>query len=192
MRACRPLLVLCVVAPLAIGGCDDGPADGGVQPSAGAARGSDETAPRSPLALPAGVPTAAAPGETAPATHRRVINAWLRAVREGDIDRAAGYFAEPSTVQNGTPVLTLTSKAAREEFSGSLPCGAFATGYGYADGYVIVEFELTERRGGDCMGAAGRSARGAIKVEGRRITEWYRLPGASGGAPLPPDVGDLV
>jgi len=154
----------------------------------------------SSLALPAGVPTKEQ-RRGAPRAHRKVINAWLRALRAGDIERAAAYFAEPAQVQNGTPVLTLDSPTERLAFNVSLPCGARAKHYGTSDGYAIIEFVLTERAGGDCRGAAGNGARGAIRVAGGRIVEWYRLsddPDADPATPaLPPreprvDPGDVV
>ncbi len=89
-------------------------------------------------------------------------------------------------MQNGTPVLTLDSLRERLAFNLSLPCGAKASGYGTSGAYTIIEFELTERRGGDCQGAAGQTARGVIRVERGRITEWYRLPTDPGASPAPP------
>lgn len=140
--------------------------------------------------LPGDVPTRAEEGSEAPATDRRVINAWTRALREGDIERAAGYFAEPSIVQNAFPrPARLRTEADRVLFNESFPCGSKAVDYRFADGFVVVELELTERVGGDCMGATGARARVAIKVEERRITEWYRLADdedAMPEAPPPP------
>ena len=53
--------------------------------------------------LPPGVPDeSTGPAEVAA---RRVINNWLKALRHGDIKRAAHYFALPSKFQNATPVL---------------------------------------------------------------------------------------
>ena len=43
-------------------------------------------------------------------------------------------------------------------------------------GFTVLRFRLTERVGGDCMGAAGHAARGAIRVRANKIVEWYRLP----------------
>jgi len=126
------------------------------------------------LALPAGVPTKASRRGAAPAS-RRVIDAWLRALRAGEIPQAAALFAQPSKVQNGTPVLTLDSIRERLAFNLSLPCGARAQRYGTNGRYTIVDYVLTERRGGDCGGAAGQPARGAIRVQDGHIAEWYRL-----------------
>jgi limonene-1,2-epoxide hydrolase len=106
----------------------------------------------------------------------RVIRAWLAALREGHVDAAARYFAIPSRVQNGTPVFTLRTRAEALVFNQTLPCGATADAVRSAGSFTIIRFRLTERIGGDCMGAAGHAARGAIRVRGRKIVEWYRLP----------------
>jgi hypothetical protein len=129
---------------------------------------------RSDLELPPGVPDRA----TGPANveARRVINAWLRALRRGDVERAARYFALPSKFQNATPVLTVHTKRERIAINLSLPCGAKAREMGAAGAYTIVTFELTKRPGGDCGTGVGGTARGAIRVERRHIKEWYRLP----------------
>jgi hypothetical protein len=135
--------------------------------------------PRSDLALPEDVPDrATGPAEAA---SRRVINAWLRALRRGDVTRAAHYFALPSKFQNVTPVLTVDSERERIAVNLSLPCGARATDMGGAGPYTIVTFKLTKRPGGDCGSGVGGTARGAIRVEHGKITEWYRLPDQEGG-----------
>jgi hypothetical protein len=127
-----------------------------------------------PLALPRGVPQAGT--QTADAAAQRVIRAWLARLRRGDVTGAADLLADGSRVQNGTPVLVLATRHARRDWVASFPCGARAVGFAARRGYTIVDFLLTERAGGDCMGAAGRTARGAIRVRGGRIVGWYRLP----------------
>jgi hypothetical protein len=139
---------------------------------------------RSALDLPTGVPDRA----TGPATaeSRRIINAWLRALRDGRVTRAAHYFALPSKFQNVTPVLTVDSEAERIAINLSLPCGAKALTMGGAGPYTIVTFRLTKRPGGQCGSGVGGTARGAIRVRGGKIEEWYRLPDRPGGQPLAP------
>jgi limonene-1,2-epoxide hydrolase len=129
---------------------------------------------RSELDPPASIPDRA----TGPATKeaRQVITAWLRALRRGDVQRAARYFALPSKFQNSTPVLTVHTKRERIAVNLSLPCGAKAREMGAAGVYTIVTFVLTKRPGGNCGTGVGGTARGAIRVERRRIKEWYRLP----------------
>jgi len=125
--------------------------------------------PRLPDAVPRKAQARANPAAA------RVVRRWSAALRRGDVARAAAYFAEPSKVQNGTPVITLRTRGARLAFNASLPCGAVPTHYGAARGFTIVTFRLTERVGGDCEGATGNRARCAIRVRDGRIAEWYRL-----------------
>jgi len=138
----------------------------------------------SDLALPPGVPDES----TGPAavSARRVITDWLKALRRGDVKRAAHYFALPSKFQNATPVLTVNNEQERLAVNLSLSCGAVATEMGGAGVYTIVTFRLTERKGGNCGTGVGGKARGAIRVERRRIKEWYRLPDDPGGAQQAP------
>jgi hypothetical protein len=128
----------------------------------------------SDLDLPASIPDRA----TGPASKeaRQVINAWLRALRHGDVERAARYFALPSKFQNSTPVLTVHTSKERIAVNLSLPCGAKARQMGGAGAYTIVTFVLTKRPGADCGTGVGGTARGAIRVERHLIKEWYRLP----------------
>jgi hypothetical protein len=137
------------------------------------------TPPVSDLALPPGVPDES----TGPATNasRRVINNWLKALRHGDVKRAAHYFALPSKFQNATPVLTVNSEQERIAVNVSLSCGAVATDMGGAGVYTIVKFRLTKRPGGNCGTGVGGTVRGAIRVERSKIKEWYRLPDEPGG-----------
>jgi hypothetical protein len=130
--------------------------------------------------LPRNIPQA----EQGPADARalRVIRAWLRALDRGDVARAADYFAQPSKFQNtGTPVLTLDNRTERVAVNLSLSCGARAVHAGSAGAFQIVTFHLIERPGGDCGQGVGGMARGAIRVHGQKIVEWYRLPDTPGG-----------
>jgi hypothetical protein len=145
-------------------------------------------APRSELDLPPGIPDRAT--GPAAAESRRVINAWLRALRHGDVKRAAHYFALPSKFQNVTPVLTVDSEQERIAINLALPCGAKAVAMGGAGAYTIVTFKLTKRPGGNCGTGVGGSARGAIRVQEGKMTEWYRLPDKPGGEPHAPPAPD--
>jgi hypothetical protein len=143
---------------------------------------------RSPLDLPPGVPDR--PTGPAASESRRIINAWLRALRHGQVTRAAHYFALPSKFQNVTPVLTIDSEQERIAVNLSLPCGATAVAMGGAGAYTIVTFKLTKRPGGDCGSGVGGTARGAIRVRTGKITEWYRLPDGPGGQPQAPSASN--
>lgn len=132
-----------------------------------------------PLALPAEVPRNSTGPADAVAT--RTIRGWARALRAGDLARATSFWAVPAKIQNGTPVLTLRSRADVRIFNGSLTCGAVLTGAGAARaGFTIATFRLTERRGGHglCGKGVGHRAQTAVRVRGGQIVGWYRLPDA--------------
>lgn len=144
--------------------------------------------PPAAFQVPRGVPRVS-DGSPTDAVSRRVIRKWLSALRQGDIPRAARFFAVPSKVQNGTRVLTLGSARARVAFNAAFPCGARATKLERGGrGFTIVEFVLTQRAGADCGSGTGNGARSAIRVTRGHIVEWYRLddlplPGAQPAAP---------
>ncbi len=138
--------------------------------------------PADELALPPNVPDHAT-GPAADAS-RRVINRWLTQLRRGHVKAAAHYFALPSKFQNATPVLIVTTERERIAVNTSLSCGAVATKMGGAGAYTIVTFRLTKRPCGVCGSGVGGTARGAIRVERRMITEWYRLPDQPSGEQL--------
>jgi len=101
-------------------------------------------------------------------------------LRAGNLARAASFWGVPARIQNGTPVLRLSTRADVRSFNASLSCGAVLTGAGAADGFTIATFRLTERRGGgQCGSGVGHSAQTAVLVRGARIVGWYRLPDAT-------------
>jgi hypothetical protein len=155
------------------------------QPSTPSAPPGEDPAIPAPLRLPKRVPRQAT--TKALVADAGVVRRWSAALRHGHVQRAADLFAQPSKVQNGTPVITLKSRLERLAFNASLSCGAQPTRFGGARGFTIVTFRLTERVGGDCHGAAGNIARCAIRVRNGRIAEWYRL--ADPASPAPPDGG---
>jgi hypothetical protein len=143
----------------------------------------DPTGPRMPRTQHRGIDPTVLPPKSIPRhgsqkadPHAvRVIRRWLRALRNGDIPRAASYFAIPSRFQNGTPVLHLDSRTEVFAVNVSFPCGAIATRFTASGQFTLVRFKLTERTNGDCRGAAGHTTGGAIRVARGRIREWYRL-----------------
>jgi hypothetical protein len=147
-----------------LGGGDDDPARdrAGAQASPGAARGG-------PVPDPAATPEAGA---------EDVIRAWADTLRRGDVAGAAGYFALPSTVSNGTPPLKLRTREEVEFFNRTLPCGAVVIATEDAPhGFVIATFRLTERPGkGRCGSGTGATARTALLVRDGHITDWLRVP----------------
>ena len=170
-------LLLCTLALAACGGGSGDPADTAAPPPpAGQAQ--------DPLALPPGVPLRDS-GPADPAAIR-VIRLWSDALRSSDVALASSLWAIPSKVQNGTPLLTLTSLTEVRAFNDSLSCGSRLTSaLGGRNGYTIAIFKLTERPGGDCGSGTGNHARTAIRVRGGKIAEWYRLPGDFAEPPAP-------
>jgi hypothetical protein len=199
MRRTFPLAVIALaLAAASLAGCGGGSGNSGTSSSSG--RAASAPARRSPVPSPSAPSVPSTPpsayqvprgvpqtddGGTADDVSKRVITKWLGALSAGNIPRAARFFAIPSKVQNGTTVITLRSAAERAFFNETFPCGAQATKLQHAkDGFTIVDFVLTERRGGSCGGGTGGTARSAIKVVRGHITEWYRLdelpsPGAT-------------
>jgi limonene-1,2-epoxide hydrolase len=176
VRRLGPVLVVACAAMLA--GCG-GSSDKGDQARTQTAAPELAPAPRTPLELPQGIPlTATGPADPAGA---RVVRAWSKALREGDIAAATALWAVPSKVQNGTPVLTLSTRELVRLFNVSLPCGSVVTSTGAAGGgFTITTFRLTQRKGSRCDATAGATARGAIRVRNGKIVEWYRLPDEPG------------
>ncbi|MGH2919653.1 MAG: hypothetical protein ACRDLS_13800 [Solirubrobacteraceae bacterium] len=165
-----PISVICAVA---LSACDDG--DEARPPQSTPDGATPQRDERRPPGLPSGVPLRAS-GAADPA-RAKVIRDWAGALRGGDVAAASALWGVPSIVQNGTPVLTLRSRADVRLFNRSLPCGAIVTAArGAARDFTIVTVRLTQRRGGDCGTGIGNSARTAIRVRGAKIVEWYRLP----------------
>jgi hypothetical protein len=163
---CRPLAAAALIALLLAAGCgfgsdSDGEEGGGAAPAASVPGGGD-------------------PDDV------RVIDAWADALRAGDVEKAASYFEVPSTAQNGTPPLHLTSRADVLDFNKSLPCGAKLTRASSEGHFTTATFELTDRPGGGCGPGAGGTARTAFVIEEGHIVEWTRV------GDQPPSQGDLI
>ena len=185
MRRALAIALTAIVAAPAGCGDEERPVRDAGTPAAGAPRPGD-VAPDGidpELLPPAAVPRRGA--EPADPAAVSVIKRWTAALRRGDVERAASYFAIPSTFQNATPVLTLDSRGEVVAVNLSLPCGAVVQRARGAGDFTIVTFRLTERRGGDCGTGTGRTTGGAIRVAGGKIREWYRLFDADD--PRPPD-----
>lgn len=178
MASPRRLLAAAAVAAGALGlaACGSGQRAPARHPSGAAQQQQGAGQPQADPSIqpPANVPQRAA----GPADPRsaRVIRAWLRALDSGDVGGAADFFAQPSRFQNGTPVLVLRSRTDRVDANLTLTCGARAVQLGRNGAFTIVTFLLIERPGGECGSGVGQSARGAIRVAGGKIREWYRLP----------------
>jgi len=114
------------------------------------------------------------------------IRGWADALRGGDVEAAARYFALPAGVSNGTPRIALRTQRAVRFFNETLPCGARLEATKRAErGFVVATFVLTERPGaGECGSGTGARARTAFLIRDRKIVEWLRVAD-------PPGSGDL-
>jgi len=114
---------------------------------------------------------------------RAVIQGWSEALLGGDVEKATSFFALPVTVSNGTPPVTLRTRAQVQLFNRTLPCGARLTGVRRRGRYLEASFRLTERPGGQCGQGVGGAARTAFLIRGGRIAEWRRVPEAGSAPP---------
>ena len=110
----------------------------------------------------------------------RVIRGWADALRAGHVNEAAGFFAIPARVLDGTnPLRELPNRDAVRDFNRGLPCGAQLVETERGEGrFVIATFRLTERTGPGARpcGAVGNLADTAFLIEDRHIVQWLRQP----------------
>lgn len=140
-------------------------------------------APNRPPFVPPGVPLEAN-GEAADPGDLAVVKHWLSALAHGRLATATEAFADGAVVINATPPLTLHNRRERRIWNESFPCGAEVVTASSVKGYLLVTYRLTDRVGSKCDGPGG-TAFGAVKVEDKKMTEWYRLP----DPPQAPDAG---
>jgi limonene-1,2-epoxide hydrolase len=107
----------------------------------------------------------------------KVIEDWSAALAEGDVEAAAGYFAIPSTAENGPFLTKIDSRADAIAFNRSLPCGAEVVSAQTAGDFTTATFELLDRPGGDCGDGAGGTASTSFQIESGKIVEWRRIDG---------------
>ena len=143
--------------------------------------------------VPTPGPTGVAPRPAAVA----LIRAWSDALRRGDVRGAAGYFALPSVMINGTDasggavLITIGTLGEAEAANESLPCGAMLVSADQRGRYVNALFRLTGRAGpggSSCGTGAGQTARTNFVITRGRILEWIRAPDDPGdnGTPTAP------
>jgi limonene-1,2-epoxide hydrolase len=114
----------------------------------------------------------------------RVIDAWVTALRHGDVDAAARYFAIPSVAENGPLLLQIESLDDARRFNESLPCGARLVRAETQGQFTTATFRLTERPGpGLCGPGTGESAKTSFVIRGGKIVEWRRVGTGGGEAP---------
>src|SRR5205085_7485667 len=118
-------------------------------------------------------------------THGNVIAQWAQALRAGEVDKAAAYFALPAIVENGTPPVRVTTRAQVRQFNELLPCGARLVSTARHAAYIFATFRLTNRVGGDCGGGTGTLVATAFLIRNGKIAEWRRLPNPGTGPRTP-------
>jgi hypothetical protein len=105
-----------------------------------------------------------------------VIRGWTDALRAGDIDAAASFFALPSVAENGAVLIQISTEADARDFNNLLPCGAFLIGAQSVGEFTTAEFELTERPGSTgCGVGVGVGASTAFVITDGKIAEWRRV-----------------
>ena len=117
-----------------------------------------------------------------------MLEGWAAAVRAGDPDRAARYFAVPAIVAQSMPVELQTREQVRK-FNDELPWGAKLLEVQHDGRYVVGTFRLTQRVGRSCT-TAGQLVRVAFVIRQRHFTEWRQVPDAPGAAPGPDEPED--
>jgi hypothetical protein len=121
------------------------------------------------------------PGRGSLGEDTAVVRGWSDALRVGQLDRAAAYFALPSTVQltPGGPLATIRSRADARAFDELLPCGARLVSARRVGRFIDALFLLTTRPGTRCDGA-GATARTAFDIAGGKIVQWRRVANEPG------------
>lgn len=156
----RAALSLIVIVLLLLAGCGGGSDSGPAAPDA----------------------AAEVPGDADPEA-AQVIADWADALRSGDVEGAAEYFAIPSTAENGLLLVRIESDADAVRFNESLPCGARLIRADGSGEFTTATFELTERPGpGVCGPGTGGTAKTAFVIRDGEIVEWRRV----GVDPEPP------
>ena len=144
------------------------------------------------------LPTPGPSGVPAAAIDVNVIRAWSDALRHGDVHGAAGYFALPSVMVNGSDgageavVIAIQTRAQADAANATLPCGARLVSAEQRGRFVNALFRLTGRPGPggtSCAGGVGSTARTNFVIAHGRIVEWLRAPDDPGdnGTPQAPE-----
>jgi limonene-1,2-epoxide hydrolase len=116
----------------------------------------------------------------------RVIDAWVTALRRGDVDAAARYFAIPSVAENPPLLLHIQNLDDARRFNESLPCGARLVRAETQGQLTTATFRLTERPGpGTCGPGTGSAAKTSFVIRDGKIVEWRRVGAGGGGQRAP-------
>jgi hypothetical protein len=119
---------------------------------------------------------------------RPLIAAWAAAVRKGDSERAANFFALPAIVAQSDTIQLATHEDAKA-FNAGLPCGARLLEVQHDGRFIVGTFRLTERPGQVCQ-ASGQLVRVAFVILQRHFTEWREIPDTPGAEPGPKEPED--
>lgn len=123
-------------------------------------------------------------GANGSSTATKVIKGWSDALRSGDVNGAASYFALPSVFADGPgpdgePAVTVGNVADARIVNASLPCGAKLISAARSGHYFNALFRLTDRPGpggSDCGSGAGQTARVDFEIVRGKIAAWIRVP----------------
>ena len=184
MRRPRSLVLLAALAAVA-GGCGRG----------GEERFSLRTPPEHRVpALPSTPSTGRGARQPRPTQRdaerlRPLIAGWANALRKGDVERAALYFALPAIVAQSAAIKLATRDDVRA-FNAALECGDRLLRVGHEGRFIVGTFRLTARPGQTCP-TAGERVRVAFVIRSRHFTEWRQVPDTPGAAPGPPQPEDL-
>jgi hypothetical protein len=112
-----------------------------------------------------------------------VIREWSDALRGGDVDAAAEYFAIPSVAVNGLG-FRIRSRDDARAFNQALPCGARLIRAEAEGELTTATFRLTERPGpGECGDGVDQTAKTAFRIRDGEILEWRRVGEADPAVP---------
>jgi hypothetical protein len=100
-----------------------------------------------------------------------VIRDWLRAVKVGDYDHAAEFFARGAIIDQGRP-FRLPDAAAAKLFSQTLPCHANLIALEDEGATVLATFRLLPGPGGSCEGRV----QVRYTIRDGKFKEWRQLP----------------
>jgi hypothetical protein len=101
-----------------------------------------------------------------------MIRDWLMAVKNGDYDHAADFFAPGAIIDQGRPFRLETHAAARL-FNAGLPCHADLIALRNEKRTVLATFRLLPGPGGPCEGRV----KVRYTIEDGRFTEWRQFSG---------------
>jgi hypothetical protein len=102
-----------------------------------------------------------------------IIRDWLRAVKVGDYDHAAEFFARGAIIDQGRP-FRLPDAAAAKLFSETLPCHANLIALEDEGDEVLATFRLLPGPGGPCAG----HVKVHYTIEDGKFTHWRQVPSA--------------